>query len=77
MVFRITAGQAESVASEVQRLMTELKVPMQHFRVSMAGGSSVVEFESTVSHNQQEKILTQLNRQGVTTEVTPQEGFHE
>ena len=35
MVFRITAGQAESVASEVQSLMAELKVPMEHFRVSM------------------------------------------
>jgi putative Mg2+ transporter-C (MgtC) family protein len=77
MVFRITASQAESVASEVQRLMAELKVPMEHFRVSMAGGSSVVEFESTVSHSQQEKIVTQLSRQGVITEVMPQEGLHE
>ena len=77
MVFRITASQAESVASEVQRLMAELKVPMQHFRVSMAGGNSIVEFESTVSHSQQEKIVTQLNRQGVITEVIPQEGLHE
>ena len=77
MVFRITASHAESVASEVQRLMAELKVPMQHFRVSMAGGNSIVEFESTVSHSQQEKIVTQLHRQGVITEVMPQEGLHE
>ena len=77
MVFRVTAGQAESVASEVQRMMAELNVPMQHFRVSMAGTNSVVEFESTVSHSLQEKIVKQLHRQGVITEVTPQEGFHE
>ncbi len=77
MVFRITTSQAESVATEVQRLMAGLKVPLQHFRVSMAGGSSIVEFESEVSHSQQEKIVTQLNRQGVITEVMPVEGYHE
>jgi hypothetical protein len=43
----------------------------------MAGGSSIVEFESEVSHGQQEKIVTQLNRQGVITEVMPLEGYHE
>ncbi len=77
MGFRITTTQAESVATEVQRLMAGLKIPMQHFRVSMAGVNSVVEFESEVSHSQQETILTQLNRQGVITEVTPLEGRHE
>jgi putative Mg2+ transporter-C (MgtC) family protein len=77
MVFRFTTGHAESVATEVQRLMNELKTPMQHFRVSMAGGNSIVEFQSVVSHSQQERIVTQLNRQGVITEVTPIEGSHE
>jgi putative Mg2+ transporter-C (MgtC) family protein len=77
MIFRFTTSQAENVATEVQRLMAELKVPMQHFRVSMAGGSSIVEFESVVSHGQQEKIVTQLHRQGVITEVTPVEGSRE
>src|SRR5215467_3105049 len=76
MAFRITTNQAESLATEVQRLMAGLKAPMQHFRVSMAGGSSIVEFESVVSHSQQEKIVTQLNRQGVITEVTQGEGRH-
>lgn len=77
MCFRITTSHAESVATEVQRLMAGLKVPMQHFRVSMAGGNSIVEFESEVSHSQQETIVTQLNRQGVITEVTPLEGHRE
>lgn len=75
--FRITTSQAESVATEVQELMAGLKVPMDHFRVSMAGANSIVEFESTVSHSQQEKIVTQLNRQGVVTEVMPLEGYQE
>ncbi len=77
MVFRVTTSQAESVATEVQRLMAQLKVPMQHFRVSMSGGNSIVEFESVVSHSQQEKIVTQLHRQGVVTEVMSVEGSHE
>ena len=77
MCFRITTSHADSVATEVQRLMASLKVPMQHFRVSMAGGNSVVEFESEVSHTQQETIVTQLNRQGVITEVMPVEGHRE
>jgi putative Mg2+ transporter-C (MgtC) family protein len=77
MCFRITASHAESVATEIQRLMASLKVPIQHFRVSMTGGNSIVEFESEVSHNQQETIVTQLNRQGVITEVMPLEGRRE
>jgi hypothetical protein len=36
-----------------------------------------VEFESEVSHSQQEAIVTQLNRQGVITEVMPVEGRRE
>lgn len=77
MAFRVTTSHAESVATEVQRLLTELKAPMQQFRVSMAGGNSIVEFESVVSHSQQEKIVAQLNRQGVITEVMSIEGNHE
>ena len=77
MVFRFTTSHAENVATEVQRLMADLKAPMQHFRVSIAGSTSIVEFESIVSHSQQEKIVTQLSRQGVITEVTPGEGRHE
>lgn len=75
--FRFTTSHSESVATEVQRLMAELKVPMEHFRVSMAGENSVVQFEAVVSHSQEERIVTQLSRQGVITEVTPGEGRHE
>lgn len=77
MVFRFTTSHAENVALEVQRLMAQMKVPMQHFRVSMAGENSIVEFEAAVSHSQQESIVVQLNRQGVMTEVTAVEGSRE
>ena len=77
MLFRITTSHADSVATEVQRLMASLKIPMQQFRVSMAGATSIVEFEADVSHKQQEEILAQLNRQGVISEVVPVEGRQE
>jgi putative Mg2+ transporter-C (MgtC) family protein len=77
MVFRFTSSHTDNVATEVQQLTAQMKVPMQRFRVSMAGGNSIVEFESVVSHSQQERIVAQLNRQGVITEVTAVEGSHE
>jgi putative Mg2+ transporter-C (MgtC) family protein len=77
IVFRFTTSHADSVSTEVQRLMANLKIPMQHLRISMAGASSVVEFEADVSHKQQEAILTQLNRQGVVAEVAPAEAHQE
>jgi putative Mg2+ transporter-C (MgtC) family protein len=77
MVFRVTTSHAESVGTEVQRLMAGLKLAMQHFRVSMLGANAIVEFEADVSHKQQESILAQLNRPGVMTEVLPLEGHHE
>lgn len=77
MMFRITSNQADSVATEVQRLMASLNAPMRHFRVSMAGDKSIVEFESEVTHGQQEAIVTQMNRQGVITEVMPHESYRE
>jgi putative Mg2+ transporter-C (MgtC) family protein len=75
--FRFTTSHAENVATEVQQLLAQMKVPIQHFRVSMAGGSSTVEFQSVVSHSQQERIVAQLNRQGVITDLMSVEGSHE
>jgi len=53
-----------------------MKILVQHFRVSMAGANSIVEFEAIVSHKQQVEIVAQLSRQGVITEVIPVEGHH-
>ena len=77
MVFRITTSQADSLATEIQRMMAGMKIPMQHLRTSMAGATSTVEFEADVTHKQEEAILAQLNRQGVITEVAPIEGHQE
>jgi putative Mg2+ transporter-C (MgtC) family protein len=77
MVFRFTTSHTDSVATEVQQLMAGLKIPMQHLRISMAGTTSIVEFEADVTHKQEQAILAQLNRQGVISEVAPIEGHQE
>jgi putative Mg2+ transporter-C (MgtC) family protein len=77
LVFRVTTSHADSVSTEVQRLMAELKIAIQHFRVSMVGTNSIVEFEVVVNHKQQESILSQLHRPGIMTEVVPLEVHHE
>jgi putative Mg2+ transporter-C (MgtC) family protein len=77
MVFRFTTSHADNVATEVQRMFANLQISAQHFRVSMAGASSIVEFEAVVTHKQQEQIVEQLTRQGVVTEVMSLQGHHE
>ncbi len=73
VMFRMTTSHAENVAGEVQRFLASLKISMQHFRVSMVGTKSIVEFETEVSHHQQEQIVEQFKREDVVTEVVPVE----
>jgi putative Mg2+ transporter-C (MgtC) family protein len=77
MGFRITGSHSENIAAEVHRLLVELKIKPQQFRISMVGVNSIIEFQAEVSHWQQEQITERLNRVGVVTEVTPVEGRHE
>jgi putative Mg2+ transporter-C (MgtC) family protein len=67
--FRIMTTHPENLSSEVQELLQSLKIPLLHFRVSIAGQTSIVEFEADVSHREQQIIVDQLNREGVTIEV--------
>jgi putative Mg2+ transporter-C (MgtC) family protein len=76
MLFRMTTSHADSVAGEVQRLMAQMKIVMQQFRVSMSGTNSVVEFAAEVSHHQQSQIMEQFERKDVVTEVLPVENRH-
>ena len=77
LLFRFTTDHTGNVATEVQRLFAELKIRPIHFRTSITGTQSIVEFEADVNHRQQEQIVAQLNRSGVVTEVAPSPGFHE
>lgn len=77
VAFRITTSHAENVAKEVQQLLVDLNIRVQHFRVSMTGTTSVVEFDGDVRPAKEQVIVERLSRVGVVTEVTPLEGHHE
>jgi len=77
VAFRFTTSHTESVAAEVQKLLTTLGIVPLQFRVSMAGTNSIVEFQAEVSHHQEVAIVGQLNRQGIVTEIVPSNGHHE
>jgi hypothetical protein len=64
-------GALQGIAGEVQRLLAELKIRTQHFRVSMERTNSIVEFGADVSKGEQETRLTRLHRDGVVIEVVP------
>lgn len=76
VIFRMTTSHADNVAAEVQRYLAVEKINMQHFRVSMVGTKSIVEFEADVSHHQQELMVEQFKREDVITEVVPVESRH-
>jgi putative Mg2+ transporter-C (MgtC) family protein len=75
--FRFTASHTESLASEVHKLLGQLNIIPHQFRLSMAGTNSIVEFQAEVGHRQHEKIVQQMNRAGVITEIVPFETHHE
>lgn len=77
VLFRFTTNHADNVASEVQRLLASMPITVRQFRTSMAGASSIVEFEAEVSHSQEMQIVSQLNRQGVVMELLPSDGHRE
>jgi putative Mg2+ transporter-C (MgtC) family protein len=77
MGFRITGSHTEDIASEVQKLLESLKVKPQHFRISMNGPTSIVEFHADTGYREQEQIVKKLNRVGVVVEVVPFERNHE
>src|SRR5260370_38038754 len=56
VVFRITTSHAESVATEIQRLMASLKIALKHSRVAMAGRSAIVGCGCHSSDRKQDRI---------------------
>jgi putative Mg2+ transporter-C (MgtC) family protein len=77
LLFRFTTGHTENISAELQQLLTTLRVAPRQFRVSMAGASSIVEFQADVSHLQESAIVDKFSRQGVVMEVILSDGHHE
>ena len=74
VVFRIRGARADHLAGEVQKLLSDIELTVRNFRVSMLGAESVVEFEAEVNHKQEERIVKDLHREGVVTELLPGNG---
>lgn len=74
---RVTASHTENVTAEIQRMLADVSVRPQHFRQSMSGDTTIVEFDGDFRHRQEEKIVQRLNRAGIFVEVTLLVGHHE
>lgn len=72
MLFRVSGGSLDLVG-EIHRIVSELRIELAGFHVSMAADRQVISFEADLSHRQQEKILAKLVRPGLNCEMLPVE----
>lgn len=73
MLFRITVDRADNLVSDVHRIFSEIGVTIDNFQVSMEDSKNLIQFDADLSTRQQEKVLAQLSRPGVTCEMMPVE----
>lgn len=71
MLFRLTTRTLDSVLAEVNRILSEVRVTMQHFQVFHVGEDFMIEFEAEASHYQQQKICGEISRLGSKCEIVP------
>lgn len=71
IAFRITAPHQANIGSELKELLASLNIHVERLRVSMEGANSVVEFQGDIKEDQELRIIQQLHRAGVTSEVVP------
>ncbi len=72
MHFRVTAGRGD-IVSDAHRVFSELKVPLNNFRLSGQGPDRTIEFDANVTHHQQQKVFDALCGQGANCEMKPAE----
>jgi putative Mg2+ transporter-C (MgtC) family protein len=77
IAIRVTAPHTQNITAELHRLLDDLGVRPQHFRASMAGENTIVEFDGDLRHRQEEKVVQHMNRTGIFVEVTPLVGHRE
>lgn len=73
MLFRIYVDRAENTVAEIHRIFQEIGVAIDNFQMSLAGEKNLVQFDADVSPKQQEKVLAQLCKPGVSVEMVPVE----
>jgi putative Mg2+ transporter-C (MgtC) family protein len=73
MLFRIFVDRAENMVTDVHRIFSDLKVPIDNFQVSLSGEKNLIQFDAEVSTHQQDKILQALCKPGMSCEMVPVE----
>ena len=69
--FRLTTARLEEAMAGATKVLTGMKVAMQHFQVFRVGAEFVMEFDADVSHTQQDRIISKLSELEARCEVVP------
>jgi len=73
MLFRVYVDRTENAVADVHRIFDEIGVAIDNFQMSLAGERNLIQFDADVSAKQQEKILAELCKPGVSCEMVPVE----
>jgi putative Mg2+ transporter-C (MgtC) family protein len=73
MLFRIFVDRPENMVADVHKIFDDIGVAVDNFQVSLAGDKNLIQFDADVSTRQQERVLAQLCKPGVTCEMVPVE----
>jgi putative Mg2+ transporter-C (MgtC) family protein len=73
MLFRIFVDRAENMVTDVHKIFSDLRVPIDNFQVSLSGEKNLIQFDAEVSTHQQDKILQALCKPGMSCEMVPVE----
>jgi putative Mg2+ transporter-C (MgtC) family protein len=71
MLFRIFVDKRESMVTDIHRIFSDLRIGIDNFQVSLAGDKNLIQLDAEVTPHQQEKILSELCKPGVTCEMLP------
>ncbi len=71
ITFRLTTSRLEEVMARANRVLTDMKVAMQHFQVFRVGEEFVMEFDADVSYKQQNQLVSKLSALEARCEVVP------
>jgi len=73
MLFRVFVDRSENMVADVHKIFDDLGVSIDNFQVSLAGEKTLIQFDADVSKHQQERVLGELCKPGVTCEMVPVE----
>jgi putative Mg2+ transporter-C (MgtC) family protein len=73
MLFRIYVERSENLVADIHRIFDEIGVAIDNFQMSLAGEKNLIQFDADVSVKQQERILKELCKPGVSCEMMPVE----